>query len=329
MKKTLALLIIGLVIILGACATGDGTTGDYFLAPGIVQKGSLAETKAWTVDAEIQADVRSRGIWQIRYTIELPAQQLQEIPIYLPYPANNRGNQGSQSLLDGLLTVETSSSGQTYKYWIVHTNTLRWIEASGSVLCSITNTSNKTANLSKTTLEIASIAGIDRGDRLPASIGPGKTVTFKLARIDLSQLSTSEGEPTPVVFRFVDLPISLNPDGSVREISLYEDQFEITRTLFTYTSGMTLTPVHTSGAIIRGQDGTAHYISGKTEDTHWSSITLDPLELHFPIEITGTPLAGPEPQLWRSRDNNAVLYNFGTPERTFVPASNDKIVLIN
>lgn len=293
-----------------------------------MQKGSVAETDVWTVEADVQPDVRTRGIWQFSYTIEVPEEQLQEIPIYLPCPANNRGNQGTQSFLGGVLTVESSSNAQPYQYWIVHTNTLRWIDALGTVRCSMTNTSDKTADLRNATLELASIPGVGRGDGLPSSIGPGKTVTFEVARLDLSQVSTPEGEPTEVPFRFVDLPISLNPDGSIREISLQEDHFVLTRTSYTYTSGMTLTPVHTSGAIINGSDGTAHYMSGQTQDTHWSSVTLDPIDTHFPIDITGAPLVGPEPYLWKSRENNAILYDFGNPERHFEPAPNERIVVL-
>lgn len=328
MRHSLPLLVIGIVLSLSSCATGGGTTGDYFLAPEIAQQGSLVETDVWTVDAEAPLDAGNRGIWQFSYTAQVPEEQLQEIPIYLPYPASNRGNQGSQSLLGGILTVESSSNAQTYQYWIVHTNTVRWIDAAGSVRCSITNTSDKTADLRNATLEIASVPGVGRGDGLPSSVGPGKTVTFELARIDLSQVSTPDGEPTEVPFRFVDLPISLNPDGSIREISLYEDHFVLTRTSFTYTSGMTLTPVHASGAHINGGDGTAHYISGQTQDTHWSSVTLDPIDTHFPVDIKGAPLVGPEPRLWESRENNAILYDFGNPERQFEPDPNKRIVLL-
>ena len=320
--------LLGSLLLLGSCATGSAPSEEYFMPPDLVTQGSVARTEVYTVDLSIEPGPHVKGIWKIAYELDVPARQLQENAVYFPYPANRRGNQGSQSLLGGLLTVESSSTGQTYKYWIVHTNTVQWLDAEARLRCSITNTSDKSARLDRSSVEISSVPGVRIGERLPSSVGPGKTVSFELARIDLSQLKTPANEATPIQFRFVDLPLSLNQDGSVREISFYEENLEILRSPFVYTSEMTLTPVHTAGAMINGQDGKAHYLAKSTQDTHWSSVTFDPIDLHFGIEIEGRPLVRAEPHLWQTRQNNAVPYNFGTPQRGFAPEPNEKIVLL-
>ncbi|NBB90883.1 MAG: hypothetical protein GVY23_06715 [Spirochaetes bacterium] len=289
-----------------------------FMPPTVATEGSIARTNFWSVDLAVESGIRTRGIWQISYTVERPDRQLEEVPVYWPFPANDTGGPKSRSMLGGLIEVEQTSAGETYNYWMIHSHTVRWTNPEGRIFVSLTNTSDKTADVSGMKIEIASVPGVELVSRdARRMIGPGKTVQLELVRVYFSDVPQDLDGAMTVPFRFVDMPIALNSDGSIREISLFEDSFELTREPSTYTSEISLTPVHTSKAFLRGADGSPLHRSDISYGEYHTTEYFDPIDLHFRIEIEGEPLVPNEPLHWATPADASQVYDYGTLQRVF------------
>ncbi|MFP4374027.1 MAG: hypothetical protein ACLFPO_06840 [Spirochaetaceae bacterium] len=314
----MSFLIVVLSILTAGCATtGSGGGGRHYMPPSLVAEHSTAVTQYWTAEISIQEGARSEGLWEIRYELEVPEVQLQEIPIYLPFPGKSTSPQ-SNSLLGGLVTVESSGGSQQMEYWMVHMYTLRWMYPQAKIIAYLKNTSDKTVDTSNMRIEAESVAGVTlKAGSIGSWVGPHDTVRVELFDVNFNELSQELTGSMPVKFRFVDMPVDLNPNGSIRETYLYQESFQLTRTPHTYSSDITLTAVHVAKAHFK-QDAVAHYRTDISRNAHFTTEYFEPAPLHFKIDLSGPPLVSNEPALWdEDKVPNALPYDFGRPERVF------------
>lgn len=324
------LCAVCVMTLFAACATtGGSTSGSMFMPPAAATEGSIARTDFWSVDLAVESGVHTRGIWEISYTVERPEQQLEEVPVYWPFPANDTGAPKNRSVLGGLVEIEQTSAGDTYDYWMLHSHTVRWTNPEGRIVVSLTNTGDKTADVSGMKIELATVPGVElASSNAGRSVGPRKTVQFELAHVCFSEVPQDLDGAMTVPFRFVDMPIALNSDGSIREISLYEDGFELIREPSTYSSEMTLTPVHKAKAFINGSDGSPHYLSDISYGDYHTTEYFDPIDLHFPIDIEGEPLVPNEPLHWSTPADKSKTYNYGSPQHGFPDGAPATVVVL-
>jgi hypothetical protein len=301
-----------------------------FMPPQAATEGSALRTDFWSVDLAMEGGVRTRGIWEINYAVQRPEQQLEEVPVYWPFPANDTGAPKNRSVLGGLVEIEQTSAGDTYNYWMLHSHTVRWTHPEGRIIVSLTNTSDKTADVSGMKIEVAGVSGVEPvSTNAGRGIGPGKTVQFELVHVHFSEVPQDLDGAMTVPFRFVDMPMALNADGSIREISLYEDSFELIREPGTYTSEMTVTAVHTSKAVIKGADGHPHYRSDISYNEYHTTEYFEPIDLHFQINIEGSPLVPNEPMYWATPADNSQTYDYGSPQHGFPDGTPSTVVALD
>lgn len=325
----LACAVCATVLFVSCATAGGGNSRSMFMPPAVATQGSITRTNFWSMDLAMESGVRTRGIWQVSYTVERPEQQLEEIPVFWPFPANDTGAPKTRSRLGGLIEVEQTAAGETYNYWMIHSHTVRWTNPEGRIIVSLTNTSDKTADVSNMKIETADVPGVELASRNAGrTVGPGKTLQFELFRVRFSDVPQDLDGAFTVPFRFVDMPIALNPDGSIREISLYEDSFELIRKPSTYTSEMSLTPVHKAKAFLKGSDGQPHYRSDITYGQYHTTEYFDPIDLHFPIEIDGEPLVANEPLQWATPADKSATYDYGTLQRGFPGGAPATVVVL-
>ncbi|MGC9312338.1 MAG: hypothetical protein ACP5IA_06560 [Sediminispirochaetaceae bacterium] len=307
------------MLLMGCMTAGSGGSAPvYFMPPDMAAEHSTAETKFWSGDVTMEEGVRQEGLWEIHYELEVPELQLQEVPIFIPYPVRSAAPQ-SNTILGGLVTVEKTSSGKQMQYWMVHMYTVRWMYPQARVIAHLKNNSDKTVDTSRMRIEVEDVSGVKLMSRgIGSSVGPRNTVEVELFSIDFNELSEELDGSMPVNFRFVDMPMALNPDGTIREISLYEDSLQLTRTPHTYISDMTLTAVHVAKAMFE-EDTVAHYRTNVSLGQYHTTEYFEPAPIHFQIDLTGDPLVVNEPILWdEDKVPNGSPYDFGRPERIFV-----------
>lgn len=327
-KSVISFLLISVsgMLLMGCMTAGPGGSAPaYFMPPDMAAEHSTAETKFWSGNVTMEEGVRQEGLWEIRYELEVPDIQLQEVPIYIPYPVRSTAPQ-SNTILGGLVTVEKTSSGKQMQYWMVHMYTVRWMYPQARIIAYLKNNSDKTVDTSRMRIEVENVSGVKLMSRgIGSTVGPRNTAKVDLFTIDFNELSEKLDGSMPVNFRFVDMPMALNPNGTIREISLYEDVFQLTRTPYTYTSDITLTAVHVAKANFK-EDAVAHYRTNVSLGQYHTTEYFEPAPVHFNVDLTGDPLVSKEPTLWdEDKVPNGSPYDFGKPERTFVGGIPDTV----
>lgn len=279
--------------------------------PKWATESSQAKTRFWSVGLSMKTVERTAGIWKMSYQIIVPEKQLQETPVLFPF------------------FVGPAMANKSH-YWMVQLYTVRWINPAGKVILSLTNTSDKSVDVGKVRFEAAKVPGVT-GSIQPfiskGRINPGQEVKFTLFDIQFPLITAGAGDTTPVTFRLIDLPLSVNPDGTVREIGLSEDQFSVIRRPHTMVSGLSFGTINHFPNIVPGPDGSAHILDiekSKYGKDYVHEVFL-PIKLDFKVELEGKPLVGPDKIPWVQRQMNQP-HDFGTPERSFPYGVPDSVV---